>query len=164
MENFFFSKIDRATQKWLFKKGIGCAFLGFMPLIITALFCPIPFLEKWGILIFASGLSLLAYGMIPYQKMCYLKIHPHRLVLEKESFCFVDAKKGSFLFSYHDIEKIRLLKKKRGCFIKLYLKKKPFFFVLPFFSKECFEKLQAHLNSKAKESLDSGASQGNKPD
>ncbi len=154
MRKIFFSKIDFVTQRELFKRGIRCAFLGFFPLILAAIFCPVSFLEKWGAVIFALGVSLLAYGMVPYQKMCYLKIHPHCLILERETFCFTDAKKGTFIFSYHEIERISFLQKQGIHILKFYIKKKCHPFTISYFSRDCFEELQAYFNASVDGSED----------
>lgn len=65
-------------KKTLFK-GSFLSFLGFLPLLYGSLWMDVSSLSVWGIFLFAIGIGLIMFGMIPFKRITTLQKHPNEL-------------------------------------------------------------------------------------
>ncbi|MEM7175707.1 MAG: hypothetical protein AAF443_07265 [Chlamydiota bacterium] len=127
----------RIKQKALFRGSVFSG-LGLLLLLVTGVYGGTLFLQRWGIWIFGIGISLIAVGLIPYRRLCFLETHPHQIIIEPAIWTVTAAQK-TVRFSPKAIQAIHYIEKKRlhGIRIDFYSKNPSIF--LPFFSRKVYE-------------------------
>ena len=128
---------SRLKRKTLFR-GSFFAGSGVLLLLAVGIYSPLSFLHRWGLWVFLLGMGLIAFGLIPYRRLCFLETHPHELTIEPEMWT-VRLTQKTIRFSPQAICSAEYVEKKKESGIKLELQKPypPIF--LSFFTRTMFE-------------------------
>ena len=139
-----YSSIRPELKRRLLFRGCAWAFPGFILLFFCGIYGSPAFLETWGLLIFVLGIGAVAWGFIPYRRVCRLETKPHRLVIENNSWT-ISLTKQHFLLDPAKIQSIQYLEQKNRYGIEILLNEKRLFF--PFFSRSAYASLHDIMHS-----------------
>lgn len=74
-------------------RGTLYAVLGISLLIFAGLFIRVELMNKWGWLIFVSGLAFVAGGLMPYRRLSKMQDSPHELIIDAISISLQEGGK-----------------------------------------------------------------------
>lgn len=152
MLKMYNSILPSLKRKVLFRGSI-LGFLGMLVLLWGGIFLPLKELDIWGVFIFFIGGALIALGLVPYRRLCFLERNPHEIsVHDNETLQF--KKKGKLHLVlplchiqkasyFHDEDRYGI-----GIWVNHPLSNTPgetqcLFF--PYFTKRQFEELQTFI-------------------
>ncbi|MBS4167727.1 hypothetical protein [Parachlamydia sp. AcF125] len=97
------TSIDTAFKKKLLFEGTVIAMNGAL-VLFAGLFLPPGQLSKWGEWIFLVGVSLIAWGLLPYRKLTLLEATPNELGLEQDALYFSQRGKPALVIPMGSID------------------------------------------------------------
>ncbi|NGX51619.1 MAG: hypothetical protein K1060chlam2_01492 [Chlamydiae bacterium] len=126
-----FSLIRPEVKGRLFRRALLTASPGISLLLCMGIFAPIELVDRWGIAVFAVGIFLIGWGMIPYRRVSRLELKPHRIEFSETEIAGIALK---------EIESLTYVEGKRYYGIRLIMKNgKRLNF--PYFSKSAYASL-----------------------
>lgn len=79
-------------------------------------------LSVWGLPLFVVAMGLMAFGLIPYRRLCRLEVNPYEAVPSDEGITFYAQKKKRFTIPRASIERMAFCEKGRAYGIGVWLK------------------------------------------
>jgi hypothetical protein len=105
----FRTSIHTPLKKKTLFRGSFLAGIGIFFLIYGGVFLDVSQLNSWGWIIYAVGIGLIAYGLIPYRKLCALENSPNELVIEDNTLSYFSKKKPVFSLACSDINEFNYI-------------------------------------------------------
>lgn len=100
------TRILPSLKKKTLLKGTFLAGSGGTILLLSALTCSIPSLEKWGLAIFVTSIFLIRAGLYPYRTLCKKELSFDEIHLNSQKLTFYSRCYGSIDIPISDIEKL----------------------------------------------------------
>lgn len=136
--------IDSKYKLMLLKRGSSIAALGLFAMLFASIEIGPKLLSETGIFIFLFGVSVIAYGLLPYRKIMRLELAPHHLFIGDDRIEYVHGKIIECI-KIDEIESLEYYEEFSGYGIKV-TKKNGTKLMMPFFSKRSCERLTNELN------------------
>jgi len=115
----------------LLKRALTFGIAGGLILLSGGVWASIPFLERFGVFLFAIAIFLLGFGIFPLKKFSFLEAHPHQIKIDCTTLTFISSKKTGFNIPLKDIFKVEIINKPSIYGLKIHTQSKTFF--LPYF-------------------------------
>lgn len=107
-------KIDTTVtsplKRWILFRGTILALLGVGIFFYAGIYLPKELLAAFGIPLWLLGISLIAFGLIPYKLICRLENNPYELIITDDNqLHYVRRGKKIFTVPLYEIEKIETI-------------------------------------------------------
>lgn len=120
-----FSSIKPALMRAYLVRGTFIAMLGLLLLVYGGTFLDVHSLTIWGIPILFVGSGLIAYGLIPYRRLCRFEKNPSELIVDESGFVqFIEGGKLVYSIPLENIEHLDYYEKGNNYGICVTLKDK----------------------------------------
>ena len=148
----FHSTVTHAIKKRALFRGTFIAAIGIGAIAFGGVFLSPKQLDVWGLPLILFGILFIAWGLIPYRRLCRLETTPNRIEMSEEALTFFQGKVALTRIPLISIEKLEYVEKPSLYGIKVHLKdplpekvilySKHASLFLPYFSRRTFVQLQ----------------------
>lgn len=142
-----YSSVHPSLLKKVLFKGFLLGLIGVLIILFSGTFLPPNILKIWGVWVFILGITLIAWGLIPYRKLSRLAAKPNQILVSKDHLEYYSGGILKMSLLLQTIEKWDFIQQGTMYGIRIEIKsksndleKEEIF--LPYFSKRSFNELK----------------------
>lgn len=144
MRKTIFTTVTQPLKRKLLLRGSFFGSIGISVLLIFSVWGTEALIEKWGMLIFATGIGLISLGMIPLRKIQRLERIPHQITFHSSGLLYEKRGKEPLLLPKTDILRLSYLTRGDIYGIEVLTRTLDRFF-LPYFSEKSADALSDYI-------------------